>query len=234
MILPMIGIENEHIINDYKSFLGNKAFPCVAAKAALVKAQVYCSVEDHMACSKYDTDILQFLYDFVDTYRAATTPFHSAAVVFKQPQAPGEEAFEALLWQRLQALSDLDAARYPYDHRVSHDPASPEFSFSLKGEAFFIIGLHPGSSRLARQFAYPTLVFNPHTEFEKLRTAQCYEKMKDIVRKKDITYSGSVNPMLTDFGVVSDVYQYSGLQYSDDWQCPLTISHARPQHHPAP
>lgn len=206
----------------------------MAAKAALAKGQVCCFVADHMACPEHDTGILQFLYDFVDNYRAATVPFHSAAVVFKEPQAPGEEAFEALLWQRLQALSDLDAARYPYDHRVSHDPASPEFSFSLKSEAFFIIGLHPGSCRLARQFAYPALVFNPHAEFEKLRTTQSYEKMKDIVRKKDSAYSGSVNPMLTDFGVASDVRQYSGRQYSDDWQCPLKMSHARPQRHTAP
>lgn len=234
IVLPMVCIENEHIIDAYKSFLGDKAFPCVAAKAALAKAQVHCFVADHMACAKDDTAILQFLYDFVDRYREATTSFHSAAVVFKGPEALCEEAFEVLLWQRLQMLIDLDAARYPYDHRVSNDPSSPEFGFSLKGEAFFIIGLHPHSCRPARQFAYPALIFNPHAEFEKLRTTQSYERMKDIVRKKDILYSGFVNPMLTDFGTASDVYQYSGRRYDEDWQCPLKMSHARPPHHPAP
>ena len=230
----MVDTDNEHIIDAYKSFLSNKAFPCVAAKAAHAKEQVQCYVADHMACRKDDTAILQFLYAFVDRYREATTPFHSAAVVFKGPEAPVEEHFEVLLWQRLQMLSDLDAALHPYDHRVSNDPTSPEFGFSLKGEAFFIIGLHPRSCRPARQFAYPALVFNPHAEFEKLRTTQSYEKMKDIVRKKDMAHSGSINPMLTDFGTASDVYQYSGRQYGDDWQCPLKLNHARPQHYSAP
>jgi FPC/CPF motif-containing protein YcgG len=96
-----------------------------------------------------------------------------------------------------------------------------------------VIGLHPASSRPARQFAYPALIFNPHAEFEKLRTTQSYEKMKHIVRGKDMMYSGSINPMLTDFGTASDVYQYSGKQYDTDWQCPLKTNHARPQHHPA-
>ncbi|WP_373514658.1 guanitoxin biosynthesis heme-dependent pre-guanitoxin N-hydroxylase GntA [Persicitalea sp.] len=230
----MVDLENEPIIDAYKSFLGSKVFPCVAAKAALAKEQVQCFVADHMACPNDDTAILQFLYAFVDRYREAATPFHSAAVLFKGPQAPGEETFEVLLWQRLQMLVDLDAALYPYDPRVSDDSSSPEFGFSLKGEAFFVIGLHPRSSRPARQFAYPALVFNPHAEFEKLRTTQSYEKMKDIVRKKDIAHSGSINPMLTDFGTASDVYQYSGRQYGDDWQCPLKLNHARPQHHSAP
>ena len=230
----MVDLENEHIIDAYKSFLGSKVFPCVAAKAALAKEQVQCFVADHMACPNDDTAILQFLYAFVDRYREATTPFHSAAVLFKGPQAPGEETFEVLLWQRLQMLVDLDAALYPYDHRVSSDTSSPEFGFSLKGEAFFIIGLNPRSSRPARQFAYPALVFNPHAEFEKLRTTQSYEKMKDIVRRKDIAHSGSINPMLTDFGTASDVYQYSGRQYGDDWQCPLKLNHARPQHYSTP
>ena len=227
-------LENEHIINAYESFLGNRAFPCVAARAALAKEQVQCFVAHHMACPEDDTAILQFLNAFVDRYREATTPFHSAAVVFEGPEALTEDAFEVLLWQRLQRLTDLDAALHPYDHRVSNDPSSPEFGFSLKGEAFFVIGLHPRSCRPARRFAYLALVFNPHAEFERLRGAQSYEKMKDIVRKKDIAYSGFVNPMLTDFGAASAVYQYSGRQYGDDWQCPLKMNHARPTDHPAP
>ena len=219
--------KSEFIIKEYKSFLRDKDFPCVAAKAALAKDHINYFVADHMSCSKDDTEILHFLYKFIDRYREATTPFYSAAVIFKGPTVPNEEAFEVFLWQRLQALSDLDAALYPYDKRVSNNPLSPQFSFSLKSEAFFIIGLHPGSKRHARQFTYPALIFNPHAEFEKLRHTDSYEKMKNIVRKKDIEYSGSVNPMLTDFGTASDLYQYSGKIYSKDWQCPLKINHAR-------
>ena len=129
-----------------------------------------------------------------------------------------------MLWQRLQALSNLDAENYDYDRRVDSDPASAHFSFSLKQEAFFIIGLHPGSKRPARQFSYPTLAFNPHQEFEKLRATHHYEPMKKVVRKRDLAYSGSINPMLTDFGEVSEAIQYSGKFYSRDWQCPFIRS----------
>ncbi len=105
------------------------------------------------------------------------------------------------------------------------NPSAPEFSFSLKEEAFFIIGLHPASSRPARQFKYPALVFNPHLQFEQLREANKYQSIKYAVRKRDIAYSGSINPMLTDFGEASEVYQYSGRKYDEQWQCPLKIKH---------
>ena len=56
-----------------------------------------------------------------------------------------------------------------------------------------------------------------------MKTGARYEKMKTIVRKRDIVYSGSVNPMLTDFGEASEVYQYSGRKYDSDWKCPLNF-----------
>ena len=170
--------------------------------------------------------ILQFLYDFVDDYRNSKEFYHSAAIIFKGPEFINEEMFDELLWQRLQALADLDAENYSFDKRVNNAPSSPNFSFSIKEEAFYIIGLHANSSRQSRKFRYPTLVFNPHAQFEELRETSKYEIMKNVVRKRDIAYSGSVNPMLEDFGKSSEVYQYSGRKYDDTWQCPLKINHA--------
>jgi FPC/CPF motif-containing protein YcgG len=57
--------------------------------------------------------------------------------------------------------------------------------------------------------------------------------MKNTVRKRDIAFSGSVNPMLQDFGESSEVYQYSGRKYDDSWQCPLKITHAETKHNPS-
>src|ERR1700730_16719391 len=217
----MIEIESQAIIGEYLAFINNKAFPCVGAKAALARQHIKCMVADHMECPKDDRAILQFLYDFVDDYRNSGGTFHSAAIIFKGPVSVNEESFDELLWKRLQALEDLDKRNYAHDERVHADPSSAHFSFSLKEEAFFIIGLHPSSSRPTRQFKYPTLAFNPHAQFEKLREANRYKKMKDTVRKRDIAYSGSVNPMLKDFGESSEVYQYSGRKYDNKWQCPL-------------
>jgi len=220
-------IKSSEIVEEYLAYLKNKAFPCIAAKAAQARQHIKCMVADHMACPKDDRVILKFLYDFVDDYRNSKTSFHSAAIIFKEPEFQNEEMFDVLFWQRIQALADLDAENYDYDKRVDDDPSSANFSFSLKEEAFFIIGLHASSSRPARQFRYPTLVFNPHAEFEKLREANSYNNMKKIVRKRDIEFSGSVNPMLADFGDVSEVYQYSGRNYDTNWKCPLKITHAR-------
>lgn len=215
-------IETE-IIKDYKAFIAGKNFPCIAARAAMAGGNIQCIVADNMACPKDDRAILYFLYAFVDDYRTAPNPFHSAAIIFRGPQGIDEERFDALLWQRLQAFTDLDTQIYSWDHRVSPDTVSPTFSFSIKSEAFFILGLHPASSRASRRFAYPVLAFNPHQEFEKLRTANRYETMKQVVRKRDVLYSGSINPMLNDFGEASEASQYSGKKYNDDWQCPLMI-----------
>ncbi|HEY9364718.1 MAG TPA: guanitoxin biosynthesis heme-dependent pre-guanitoxin N-hydroxylase GntA [Chitinophagaceae bacterium] len=218
-------VEKQIIINEYLDYLKNKNFPCIGAKAALAKQQISCMVAGNLACPQDDLIILEFLYDFTDDYRSSTELYHSAVILFKEPANCDEKMFDHLLWQRLQALSDLDATRYCYDKRVSPDPASEHFSFSLKQEAFFIICLHPASSRPARQFHYPAIVFNPHAQFEKLRQAGMYEKLKHSVRKRDIAFSGSINPMLKDYGEASEAYQYSGRQYDETWQCPLKIKH---------
>lgn len=229
----MVQNTTQSIIDEYIAFIENKTFPCVAARAALSRQQLKCMVAGHMACPKDDAEILKFIYNFVDEYRQSTEDFHSVAIIFEQPQIYSENMFEQLMWQRLQALANADAQHFGYDKRVDADPQSANFSFSLKEEAFFIIGLHPASSRPTRQFKYPTLVLNPHAQFEALRTNERYTKMKQIIRKRDIAYSGSVNPMLEDFGNASEVYQYSGRKYDHQWQCPLKLQHANTEHHPA-
>lgn len=213
------------IIKEWNEHLENVDFPCVAAKAALTKEQLYVKVVGHMACPKDDRDILNFIYNFVDEYRESGKLFHSAVIIFEQPDVYDEQMYSRFFWSRLQAISDLDAHHYEYDQRVDTDPESGNFSFSLKGEAFFVIGLHPAASRPARKFKYPAIVFNPHAQFEQLRDANQYEKMKKIIRKRDTALAGGINPMLQDFGEASEVYQYTGQKLDNSWKCPLHINH---------
>lgn len=222
----MIDREPEDVIQEFHTFIEATAFPCVAAKAALSRSHVTCMALERFDRAEDDPQILSFLYDFIRRFRQATGSLFSAAVLFKDPVSLTEERFDGLLWNKLQGLSDLDAEHFPYDKRVSSDPSNPHFSFSLGEEAFFIIGLHPASSRQSRKFKYPTIVFNPHVQFEELRRMDRYEKMKNIVRRRDVLYSGSVNPMLSDFGEQSEVHQYSGRHYHAGWQCPLKVSHS--------
>ena len=222
----MVMSNEEEIIKDWHAHLEDKLFPCVAAKAALVKEHLNVFVADHMACPKDDKVILDFIYGFVDRYRQSDKMFHTAVIIFEQPDVYDEKMYSRFFWNRLQALSNLDAEKYEYDHRVDADPESEHFSFSLKEEAFFVIGLHPAASRPARRFKYPAMVFNPHAQFEQLREAGQYEKMKNIIRKKDIELAGAINPMLRDFGEASEVYQYTGQKLNNEWKCPLHINHA--------
>jgi len=216
----------EEIIREWTAHLEDAAFPCVAAKAALVKEQIALKVVGHMACPKDDKEILDFIYNFVDQYRQSDKLFHSVVIIFQQPDVYDEKMYSRFFWSRLQAISDLDAEEYEYDHRVDADPESEHFSFSLKGEAFFCIGLHPAASRPARKFKYPAIVFNPHAQFEQLREANQYDKMKNIIRKRDTALAGDINPMLQDFGAASEVYQYTGQKLDNSWKCPLHINHA--------
>ncbi|HZY79043.1 MAG TPA: guanitoxin biosynthesis heme-dependent pre-guanitoxin N-hydroxylase GntA [Cyclobacteriaceae bacterium] len=219
------------IPEEYFAFIADKGFPCIAAKAALSREQIQVLVCDHIACPKDDSAIIDFLYDFTDHYRQATKLYNSAVVIFKGPSLCSEEQFDQLMWQRLQSISDRDALQHPWDKRVSSDPSHPDFSFSIKAEAFYVIGLHPGSSRKARRFQYPALVFNPLSQFEKLREDGRYAVMKESVRKRDKEYSGSVNPMLADFGESSEAFQYSGRVYNKEWKCPFVSHHETDQHH---
>lgn len=89
---------------------------------------------------------------------------------------------------------------YVLDPGVSSDPASCEFSFSIAGRAFFIVGLHPSSSRISRCAPVPCLAFNFHDQFQLLRTSGKFEKMQRSIRTRDVALQGSANPALKSFG----------------------------------
>jgi FPC/CPF motif-containing protein YcgG len=219
--------QHDSIVNAYKRFLLQSSFPCVAAKAAMARQQISCMIAVDMGSEAEDPAILDFLYEFIEKYRNSKQLYQSAAVIFVEPIIRDEEHFEKLFWKRLQCLADLDASHYWYDDRVSMDVESAEFSFSLKGEAHFVLGLHPYNSRPARRFSYPTIVFNPHEQFEMLREKNSYESLKRVIRHRDQRFFGSINPMLDDFGSSPEVLQYSGRKYDHTWQCPLKIKHAK-------
>jgi FPC/CPF motif-containing protein YcgG len=230
----MMNIEPNHWVEEYQEFVANRAFPCIAAKAALAEEQIKTLVVEHLACPGDDLKILDFLYMFIDEYRQSQKLYHSAVVIFKQPRVIDETSFGDLMWQRLQSISDLDALRNRWDSRVSNDPTSPDFSYSVKEEAMYVIGLHEHSSRTSRQFRYPAFVFNPHQQFVKLRETGKYTPMKEVVRKRDLRLSGSVNPMLSDFGESSEALQYSGKRYEEFWKCPFVSSHGASADHSTP
>jgi len=169
-------------------------------------------------------DALDAFARMVEQQPQDSTTVHSFAALFQGPEDTDEVRFEAMLWSQLQRLHDLDVkrgTRWALD--VSRDPNDPHFSLSIAGHAFFVIGLHPGASRIARQFAVPALVFNSHQQFEKLRADGRYQKMQAATRERDIALQGSINPNLADFGAAAETRQYSGRKTEAGWSCPFHV-----------
>ena len=217
------------LITAFEEFVRDPLFPCVGAKAALSKRQMTYVVARDIRSAWDDLSIHGMITGLVDLYRKNPAPFRSLAVIFEDESALDEFGFEQHLWERLQSLSDKDEwlGQKP-DDRVAHDPNHPEFSVSFGGEAFFVVGLHPQASRPARRFIRPTMIFNLHDQFERLREEGQYEKLRASILDRDVKIAGTINPMLAGHGEVSAARQYSGRAVGTEWRCPYSRAATRP------
>lgn len=200
--------------------VGRPDFPCVGAKSAAAQDGIEFFEGADLRCPSHDRPLLESLQRFA---RSAPQDalFVSFVALFPATPRLDEAGFEAALWQRLQALHALDAREFAWDQSVSADPASPQFSMSFGGRAFYVVGLHPGSGRRARRFPVATLAFNLHSQFEALREDGRYDKLRAAITDRDIAYSGSRNPMLKVHGEASEARQYSGRVVGAEWRCPF-------------
>ena len=206
----------------FRTFIADPDFPCVGAKSALANGLLHIVSARDLTSSWNDLEIHRALMNWARAYKADPAGLRSLAVIFDGPDDLDEKAFEDSLWERIQSLADKDAWKgLPYDPRVCLDPENPHFSLSFGGEAFFVIGLHPRSSRPARRFRQPALVFNLHDQFERLRAEGRYERMRERILARDADLAGSINPMLARHGEASEAAQYSGRLVEDGWKCPF-------------
>ncbi|TCD04889.1 YqcI/YcgG family protein [Erythrobacteraceae bacterium CFH 75059] len=198
-----------------------KDFPCVGAKSALANGRMKVMAARDLTSAWNDLAIHDALLDWA-ALDLAPDDLRSFAVIFEGPRDLSELAFERAMWERLQSLSDKDVWKHqPYDPSVSSDPESPDFSLSFGGSAFFVVGLHPHASRPARRFPNPTLVFNLHEQFERLREKGLYHRMRERILDRDVSLAGDINPMLAVHGESSEARQYSGRVVEADWRCPF-------------
>jgi FPC/CPF motif-containing protein YcgG len=198
-------------------------FPCVGAKSALSTGRLKVVACYRLTSGWDDMRIHQELMTWSAQYAADSSGLRSLAFAFDGPDDLDEIEFEQAMWERLQSLADKDAwLGQEYDRRVSPDPSDPHFSLSFGGTAYFIVGLHPNASRPARRFPQPTLVFNLHDQFEKLRADGRYDRMRETIMARDVALAGSPNPMLQRHGEGSAAAQYSGRAVNDGWRCPFS------------
>ena len=207
----------------FADFVRDQRFPCVGAKAALHKGGMRFVVGRDFRSAWDDLRIIPALLKIAKGYAADPIPFQSLVVLFEDGAPDDEAGFEALLWERLQSLTDKDEwLGQPADPRVGHDPQDPHFAMSFGGQGFFVVGLHPQASRPARRSDRPALVFNLHDQFERLRADQRYEPLRAKILERDSALAGSVNPMLARHGQISAARQYSGRAVDEAWTCPFS------------
>lgn len=210
-------IEAEELFTGY---IEQEPFPCLAAKTAVARGHVEFFHGSSIDCPADDKALLEALTRFGEP-DDGQSPFHSFAALFANSPLQSPRAFERSLWRRLQHLHDLDAKQSCWDDEVDSDPHSPDFSMSLGGNAFYIVGLHPNSPRRARRFPLTALVFNLHRQFEQLRAEDRYARFSEAIIERDIEFHGSANPMLDEHGASSEAKQYSGREVGEDWVCPF-------------
>lgn len=203
----------------FRAFVLDPQYTCVGAKSAINSDSYRLGVYDELAGVTATAALARDLAAFTRQVDEIDAAFATFVAVFERPLATDEESFERALWAQLQRLHDADPT--PWDPAVSSDPDDPHFSFSFAGTAFFIVGLHPGSARLSRRFPWPALVFNPHTQFERLRESGKYRRMQEVIRSKEVALQGDINPVLDEFGRDSEARQYSGRLVEPDWHPPF-------------
>ena len=199
----------EGFVARFKAFVASPKFPCVGAKSALNRGRMQFGLYDSLADGDDAAALCEQLAEFSRQFPHPGVDPVSFVAMFREPVA-NEDEFHHRLWTHLQTMHDIDATTHAWDGAVSSDVGDKQFSFSIASRAFFVVGLHPKASRLARQAPFPCLVFNFHDQFEALREDGRYAKLQAAIRARDIALQGDVNPVLARFGEASEAHQYSG------------------------
>lgn len=210
----------QFVHDQLRAFVLHPSFVCVGAKSAFSRDSYRFGMYSEMGSEDATAGLAHDLFTFVEE-QPALTGLSTFVACFHGPGLQSEHHFEEVLWKQLQDLHDRDCDSSDWDPTVSADAEDPLFSFSFAGRAYFIVGMSPTSSRWTRRFAWPTLVFNAHYQFEDLRKAGKFTRFQEIIRSRDIVLQGDINPNLTDFGEASESRQYSGRHVGAEWRCPF-------------
>lgn len=196
-------------------------YPCVGAISSLNRNSYRFGLYPELACASAVGAVCHDLYDFCHEFPVVDDHFITFVAMFRGPVIQSEQHFEDLLWNQLQAMHSCDSEFFAWDKSVDSDPQSHHFSFSICGRAMYVIGMHPKASRLARTRPYPTMVFNLHEQFDRLRARGKFETMKQAIRTREMAFQGSINPMMASFGENPEARQYSGRAVPENWTCPF-------------
>ncbi len=213
--------KSSELLAQVREFLLQPGYPCVAAQHSVRKDECVVDSYQRFGTGECWRALRLCLLDFIGRQKSSGSSYLSYWAVFDEPASMTEEEFEASLWRELSCLTSAEERHSDWASDKCVDPFSREFRFSLGGTELFVVGLHPNSSRTARRFARPALVFNAFTQFEKLQAQGQYEGMVRSIRAREKKFEGSVNPMVELHGETWETIQASGRANSVGWKCPF-------------
>jgi FPC/CPF motif-containing protein YcgG len=213
---------HQFIHKQLRTLITSREFPCIGAKAAFNNGTYRIGVYNSMTDDESPLGLCYDLYEFVNDQINMKGNFTTFIATFENTIINSEDHFEELMWSVLQKMHNEDRKYHDWDHLVSSDPDDPGFTISFAGRAYFLVGMHPASSRFSRKFAYPTIVFNAQYQFEKLKEEGRFENMKKVIREKDAKINnGQINPNLGDLYEVSAAGQFGTKAKPEGWKCPF-------------
>lgn len=212
----------QNFMHDTQELFAQKDYPCVAALQAYHQDEYqvgfYGSFGEGQMWQQLRSDALYFLNE-----QRRTGSLHlSFWAVFEECYL-NEEEFESALWRELSYLTSEEDRDSDWPANATKDPLNPMFRFALGGEEFFVVGMHPHSSRQARRFPTPALIFNVFNQFDQLAKLGKYEPMVQLNRQRDLRFQGSVNPMAEKHGESWESIQFSGRTNPSTWKCPFSF-----------
>ena len=141
-------------VSEFETLIRSPDYPCVGAKAALQREacrfRFYGELGEIGAATHCTADLQQF----AAISKEIDKEFATFIAIFAGPSGMGEQQFSEQLWRQLSLMAQIDQESNQWDAAYSSDPTHHDFAMSIGGQAFYIIGLHPGASRVARQFPH--------------------------------------------------------------------------------
>ena len=194
-----------------KTLIGGESFACVAGQTA-VRAESYIlaaypSMTDPQVAEGLCHDLMEFTreYGIPDKEKGPKGQFRSFVATFEGPMPTSQMQAAEYLYTLLKNIHSVDKKYFPWAKGISADLESTDFGFSIGEAGYFIPSFHPFTSSEVRRSDMLFVVFNAHAMFDTLRKQGKFDKLKQIIRRRQ----AHVHPYLGDHGTVNEWVQYA-------------------------
>jgi len=211
----------QRVLKSMRDIISQKDYPCLPALQSFHQNDYLVGIYQGFETGLNSRELVQDLLYFRKKQKESGSPYASFWAVFPMAFVQNETDFENQLWKQLSYLSAVGNQNSQWDPQFSSDPENPRFCFSLHGEALFVVGVSPVSSRKGRRFPFPSFIFNYYDQFTDLAVAGKYDSIVSLNRQREMRFSGSLNPMVEKYGDHREAIQFSGKENAEDWKCPF-------------